>query len=54
VASGNTSQRNKDLVDAYQSGRNEEDGSLTRGQGSMQRDDKARKLTLQCKVSSFI
>jgi hypothetical protein len=54
VASGNTSQRDKDLGDACQAGRNDEDGSLTQGQGCMQRDDKTRKLTSQCKVSNFV
>ena len=54
VLSGNTSQRNKDFGDACQAGRNDEDGSLTHGQFGTQRDDKARKLTSQCKVSCFI
>ena len=53
MSSGNTSQRNKDLLDACQAGRNDEDGSLTHGQVGTQSDDKARKLTSQCKVSCF-
>lgn len=54
VSSGNTSQMNKDLGDACQAGRSDEDGSLTHVQVGTQRDDKARKLTSQCKVSCFI
>jgi hypothetical protein len=54
VSSDSTSQRSKDLGSAYEGGRNDPDGSFTCGQGSMQRSDKSRKLTTQCKVCSFI
>lgn len=54
VSSGTTFQRSKDLGSACEAGRNDADGSFTCGQDSMQRSDKSRKLTSQCKVCHFI
>jgi hypothetical protein len=51
VAGGSTSQRGKDLGGVLEAGRNYTDGNFIHGQGCIQRDDKARKLTSHCKVS---
>lgn len=54
VASGATSQRSKDLGGAFEAGRSYTDSSFMHGQGCIQRDDKARKVTSHCKVSTFV
>jgi hypothetical protein len=54
VASGTTSQKSKDLGGVSQAGRSYADVSFIHGQGCVQKDDKARKLTSHCKVSTFV
>jgi hypothetical protein len=54
VASGTAPQRNKDMAGASEAVRSCTDDSFMHGQGSIQKDDRTRKLTSHCKVSAFI